>query len=737
MRTTRFGRFIAAIAALALCGTASADGDDLALALGDEVRVVKQGGRIRVLRGIAAGPYDGTATQAATAFLAEHAALLGAADVGFAHERTWRGRTAVHFQQLHRGVPVVGGAVVVRIDTRGHAVMVGSSLAPSLELDVAPVVDPQQAAAIAVATVTAAGSTDAQLAVLPGGRGGRLVYRVRVETATPIALWMVTVDATTAAVLDATDLRLDAQGNVYPHSPANSEVTEVELTDLDGDGTAMDGTYALVRSVTFEGDVMSEEHLAVAEPGGDFLYTPVDPASDDPFAEVHTYWHVTELSRYFEDAHGHVFDGQALVTTNYRYTDDGTFDNAYFTNSIMGDTLLVFGQGTIDFAYDADVVAHEFGHSVVQSLTQMLFDGLISYDEYGWNIAPGAIHEGMADYWSSTYHDDPVMGEYLAVLGATRDLDNDRACPGDVMGEPHWDGEIVGGTTWEIRELLGAEIADTLLYGALGQLTPTPSFADLAEAISQVGDELEDDGVVSAGQLADLETILQERGLYLCGREMPLEDGVPQTVPIPGAQLLSEDLCGLARQMGAVFSTHFQYSVTLPSAIEGTIEQLALTFELERQDNQPLGADDLQYSLYVRKDDLVIYEFDYLDLVIYELALPQALEFDVAEEDLTDASYTLVLDAEGEIVLEPGATYYFGMVHMNCPMAYLTVTADMTFGGSPGDDDDDTVGDDDLEELPDDDEEESGCGCSATRRVTPSAVLAVLLTAALLRRTRR
>jgi len=128
----------------------------------------------------------------------------------------------------------------------------------------------------------------------------------------------------------------------------------------------------------------------------------------------------------------------------------------------------------------------------------------------------------------------------------------------------------------------------------------------------------------------------------------------------------------------------------------------------------------------------VIYEFDYLDLVVYELALPQALEFDLAEEELTDTTYTIALAADGDIPLEPGATYYVGMVHMNCPMAYLTVTADMTFGGDPSDDDDD-VSDDDLEEEPDD-EGESGCGCGASGRATPFAALIVLLAVVAFRR---
>ncbi|MDP7114932.1 MAG: hypothetical protein QGH45_23360, partial [Myxococcota bacterium] len=336
----------------------------------------------------------------------------------------------------------------------------------------------------------------------------------------------------------------------------------------------------------------------------------------------HTYHHLTALSHVFADDHGHPFDGPALVTTNYRNADDGTFDNAYFTNNLAGDTLLVFGQGVIDFSYDADVVAHEFGHSIIQTRTQMLFDGLITYDEFGWNVAPGALHEGLADYFSASYHGDPVMGEYMAALGATRYLENDHACPSHVIGEPHEDGKLVGGATWAIREVLGQELADAAVYGALGQMVPTPSFQDFGEALAQVIDELVEDGEITAEDADEVHAILDERGLLLCGRSIDLEPGEPQTVMLPGAQLIAEELCELARNLGAVFSTHYQYAIELPPAAEGPVEQLELSLEFERVDGASLAADDLQFSVYLREDELVTYDFEYLDLIVFELALP-------------------------------------------------------------------------------------------------------------------
>jgi MYXO-CTERM domain-containing protein len=704
---------------LALCvmlptaATAATDLAALEATSATPLHVVRAGGAVHALRGFRAGPYAGEPAEAAAAFASRIRPVLGlddtAAELGAARTHSWRGRPTVRFAQFHRGVEVLGKALVVRLDGQGHAVMLLSDLAVGLDAHTTPATTAADARQIALEAVAGAVPYPpaATLRIDPDGRGGRLVWRVRVDTVSPPAAWMVTLDAHTGGVLDVSDLRLDAQGHAYEHNPENSEVITVELTDLD-DGDVTDGTYALVRSTVFTDGVAAEEFLAAADGSGDFFFDPDEPSAEDPFAEVHTYWHVTEVSRYFEQVHGHAFDGPALVTTNYRASEDVGFDNAYFTTNMMGDTLLVFGQGQVDFAYDADVIAHEFGHSVIQARTDMVFDGLISYDEYGWNIAPGAIHEGMADYWSSTWHDDPVMGEYLAVLGATRDLENDYSCPDHIIGEPHYDGEIIGGATWALREAVGAEVADSLLYGALGLLTPTPSFADLGEAIAQLAGELVDDGVLTADEAADIDAILDERGLLLCGREMPLVDEVSQTVPIPGAQLISEELCEFARNLGAVFSTHFQYAVQVPE--EGTLDRLTLTVGQVRQDLGGLDPGDLQYSIYARTGDLITYDFEYLDLVVYQLALPQADQYDLAWEEQTEQELVLEFEAGGELNWEPGDTLYFGMTHMNCPNIHLTVTADLEVTEPPADDDDDD--DDDLEQ-PVDDDDDPDCSCSA------------------------
>ena len=675
-------------------------------------------------RGLDAGPFAGTPEEASRAYLVQEGAALGIEPDALVHRRdvSWRGRTAVHWQQLHRAVPVVGAEVVVRVAPDGRVVSTASSLRRDLRVAAEPAMAPAEAEAIARAAVFGAGPDDAraELAVLPTAGGGRLVYRALVETAWPPSLWRVTVDAVDGEVLDASDLRRFAEGFAYAHNPVTDEdVITVTLTDLLGEESTMVGTYAQVRSTVFDGETAGTEFLATADGNGDFFYEPEEPAVDDAFAEVHTYHHLTSVSRLYEAEHGHTFDGPAIVTTNYRATDGGTFDNAYFTNNLAGDTLLVFGQGTIDFSYDADVVVHEFGHSIIQTVTQMLFDGLITYDEYGWNVAPGALHEGVADYMAASYHDDPVMGEYIGVFGASRDLENDHACPTHVIGEPHEDGKLVGGAAWAIREVLGAETADAVFYGALGQLVPTPSFQDFGEAVAQAIEELEEDGAIDGATGDEVRGILEERGLLLCGRSMALEPGEPLTVMLPGAQLIAEELCELARNLGAVFSTHYQYAIELPPTDEGAVESVTVELAFERVDGAPLAADDLLYSVYLREGELVTYDFEYLDLVVFELALPHAEGFDLAVEEQDDGLSLTLIPGE-DLELASGETLYLGMTQMNCPNVHMTVTADLELGDPPaGDDDDDSAGDDD-------DGGGGGCECHQARRPLAPAAAALL-----------
>ncbi|MFZ9889606.1 MAG: M36 family metallopeptidase, partial [Myxococcota bacterium] len=80
------------------------------------------------------------------------------------------------------------------------------------------------------------------------------------------------------------------------------------------------------------------------------------------------------------------------------------------------DSNLYF-QGARDFAYDGDIVFHEFTHAVVHSYLPEF--GSLWHDEQGANAESGALNEGWSDYFAASFTGDSATGEYggAAVTG--------------------------------------------------------------------------------------------------------------------------------------------------------------------------------------------------------------------------------------------------------------------------------------------------------------------------------
>lgn len=114
----------------------------------------------------------------------------------------------------------------------------------------------------------------------------------------------------------------------------------------------------------------------------------------------------------------------------------------------------VFFQGERDFAYDGDVVFHEFMHAITTSLINKI--NSLGLDEWGIHSEPGGLNEAWSDYFAAAFTNDPKIGKYASIKGgygevALRNIDNTLSCPNDVIGEIHNDGMIWSGALWETR----------------------------------------------------------------------------------------------------------------------------------------------------------------------------------------------------------------------------------------------------------------------------------------------
>jgi len=250
----------------------------------------------------------------------------------------------------------------------------------------------------------------------------------------------------------------------------------VTLTDLSSPA-ALSGAYVTVKSATGP---------AAANTGAGFIFT----RDQDQFEQVMAYYWITQAQRYIQS----LGFGSTLPAVNRRQVpvriNQFGGDNAFFRDT---KTDITFGTGGVDDAEDAEVIVHEYGHSVQDAQVA----------GFGTTADAGAIGEGFSDYlavsvsaavaptpdpacvadWDSTSYTVTVPHCLRRVDGAKRypvDLETPR--------EVHADGEIWSRALWDIRSALGARQADTIIIRAQFGFTPGISMpAAAAQTIATAG----------------------------------------------------------------------------------------------------------------------------------------------------------------------------------------------------------------------------------------------------------
>ncbi len=352
-------------------------------------------------RGVAA---DATPEVAARSFLGTYGSLFGANDQAHQLQATRsttseEGRSTVRFQQVHNGVAVYGGQLVVNLDADKNVLSANGELLPSLTLGTTPAISAGEAQAEATAAIAKQRDLDpAGLRAGPGslqihnpvllGDGGRPVDSLAWLTEVtnpggdPIRE-QVLVNAKTKAILlhfdqiaEIKDRTICDRNNVVNPDGSCTPVTRIE-------GSGPSGILDVDRAYDYSGATY------------DYYFTNFGRDSID-------------------DA------GLPLQSVTRFCPDAGTcpYGNAFWNGANM-----VYGDG---FASADDVVAHELAHGVTQYES-----GLFYYYQ------SGAINESLSDVFGELVDltdglgtDTPgvrwLMGEDLPI-GAIRNMQNPPA----------------------------------------------------------------------------------------------------------------------------------------------------------------------------------------------------------------------------------------------------------------------------------------------------------------------
>ena len=471
-------------------------------------------GSVASASGFATRHYAGTKQDAARSFLAEHKDLLG----GVAPEslkplsaKSLRSRTYVRYQQHLAGVPVHGAQLVVQVSADNTVDSFQSRLEPKLKMKGEWTVDAAAAEARAVVDMNPSGPAQTDRILLVQHGDAIPVWRVRFRSGDPAGDWEIHVSAIDGSILSRNNLRkgADALGYAFPRNPSKGDLERVTLQNLISDKYLLSPQTKIYTYLpALRGQV--EPNIVVqgaTRADGHFLYGP----DDARFSEVQLYWGMETASARFARLGFWGFDEPLAGTVLWQDYDAAQKkfvgkDNAFFTPFGFGDRGGMFFYLTSrngDTSLDTDVIFHEYGHAVINEL--------VGPDQ---GATFGALNEGSADYFSSSFLDDPVMAEYAAKIFNSRNTylrrtDNSNRWPHNVVGEVHADGNIWSGALWDIRAQLGPDITDEIAINALAMLSPTAEFFDAASAAITAAEELY--GSQAAQIVADA---MEARGLY-------------------------------------------------------------------------------------------------------------------------------------------------------------------------------------------------------------------------------
>ena len=381
---------------------------------------------------------------------------------------------------------------------------------------------------------------------------GRLVYRLVLGE--PVLAWeldeglsVTWVDAATGQTLDQMSRVWHARARVFPENPASTpRPRTVELATLDAEpghplrsetievyGCA--DTPAQTVPPWWQPGACYPVARAEADDNGDFFVDLPDigvpaqaAARDDAYAEVAAYRTVERFFAVLEERGlpSRRCDTFTVAVNHYDLDEDGNarvVEGASYIDTCdpeVAPTLRI-GQGEYaDWAYDADVLYHELGHSVVLDLAPEPLRER-RHAPTGILSEAGAVNEGLADYLAMSVAGDPDVGEYVSTFGLAssagylRSGTNTTVCPTNLIGDWHNDGRPLSAALWAMREQLGP-VVDAIVFRTLPRVPPDTLLDEFGRALRDVANEMAAEGTLDAAAAGIVERALATRGLLDC-----------------------------------------------------------------------------------------------------------------------------------------------------------------------------------------------------------------------------
>ncbi len=397
------------------------------------------------------------------------------------------------FEQNYQGLPIFGAEVKVHFNQAGEVVAVNNTYVPDIYLPSAkPRVSGSQAVVRARESLPAVAAVDSvdlpepatKLGIYVSKGAASLAWEVLVSTSGPT--WKVVVDADKGGLLAApADINryVTGSGQVFNVNAVVATQDNTLVDSRDRASAVPSSAYSLVTLQGLAGNGFLDGDFAsssttrkrVSSATNTFVFD----RSSDGFSETMGYYSFDFAQRYIQSL------GFTNVNNRQQVFSVNTFkqDNSFYSPSTKRITL---GEGGVDDAEDAEVIWHEYGHSIQDN----------QVPGFGSTLEAGSMGEGFGDYWAGSVgaqlsggFQDLCIADWDAVSYSStnppclRRLDGTKHYPEDVQGEVHRDGEMWSAALWEIRGAIGATKADKVILQAHFLLSPNASFSDGSNAL--------------------------------------------------------------------------------------------------------------------------------------------------------------------------------------------------------------------------------------------------------------
>lgn len=225
--------------------------------------------------------------------------------------------------------------------------------------------------------------------------------------------------------------------------------------------------------------------------------------SEDGFEDVNAYYHLNAYRNYLLDLaesggdcgysvnSGPILGMYIAVDAHSFQRQDGTFEDQSMFQYGGTQSKLLFGEGGVDDAEDADVIVHEYGHAISHAYC--------AFCNFGYERE--ALDESIGDYFAVSYSRSISEHDWWKMFSwdghnqyfAGRNANTNKLYP-DAMhhfaedpentidySSIYEDSEIFTSVMMEIWEVLGRENTDKLMLATLPTLTEDIKFSTAAE----------------------------------------------------------------------------------------------------------------------------------------------------------------------------------------------------------------------------------------------------------------